>query len=231
MTRTTCQRRRMHPILKDALLDAAALLFPVRCAGCGADDRSVCDDCTAALAPEITARMLDDGTPVTTALLYDGVARQLILAFKEQGRTDAAAPLVAALAAALSSVAAPGVEVAPVPTTRAAYRRRGFDPVGLLLRRAGLRPRRILARPRPGARQKTLTIDERATNRHGSMRAKTALAGRRFLVVDDVFTTGATLGEASRAIRAAGGEVVGAVAVAYTVRRSAGPSELSRSGR
>jgi predicted amidophosphoribosyltransferase len=225
----------MHPLLTEALLDAAALLFPVCCAGCGADDRSVCTDCATVLTPLLTTRTLPDGTPVMTALLYDGVARQLILAFKEQGRTDAAAPLVAALAAALaaalSAVTASGVEAAAVPTSRAAYRRRGFDPVALLLRRAGVRPRRILAPPRPGARQKSLSADDRASNREGSMRARSDLTGRRFLVVDDVLTTGATLGEAVRAIRAAGGQVVGTVAIAYTARRSPRPSEFSSSGR
>lgn len=220
----------MHPVLKTALLDAAALLFPVRCAGCGAEDRSVCADCIAALTPAPRTRALADGTPVTTALLYDGAVRQLILAFKEQGRTDAAAPLAAALAAALSSVAAPGVEVAAVPTSRAAYRRRGYDPVALLLARAGVRARRVLVPVRRSARQKTLSVEERASNRSGSMRAKPLVVGRRFLVVDDVLTTGATLGEAVRAIRAAGGEVAGAVAVAFTERRLGRPSELPLSG-
>ncbi|UUT36518.1 phosphoribosyltransferase family protein [Microbacterium elymi] len=46
------------------------------------------------------------------------------------------------------------------------------------------------------------------------MRGRAALKGARVLIVDDVVTTGATLTEAARALRAVGAEVVGAATVA-----------------
>jgi predicted amidophosphoribosyltransferase len=51
------------------------------------------------------------------------------------------------------------------------------------------------------------------------MAARRPLAGRRVLLVDDVVTTGATLAEAARAVRAAGGSVVGAATLASTPLR------------
>ena len=68
------------------------------------------------------------------------------------------------------------------------------------------------------AAQKSLGSSGRASNLHGALVAKRSLAGRVFVLVDDVLTTGATLDEAARAIRAAGGEVVGAATVAFTPR-------------
>ena len=217
-------------MLRDALLDAWALVLPVDCAGCGARDRSLCAGCSAALAPRPVARRLVDGTPVVSALDYDGAVRRAILAFKEQGRTDVARRLAVPLAAAITGArAAAGAapEILPVPTSPVAYRRRGYDPVAVLVRRAGLRPARELTTTRRTAQQKKLTADERSGNREGYLRAVRALDGRRFLLVDDVLTTGSTLAEASRAVRAGGGEVVAAATLAYTQKRAQHPGVRS----
>jgi predicted amidophosphoribosyltransferase len=170
--------------------------------------------------PEVTPRQGPAAVRVYTALRYERVVRRVILQLKEHGRTDAAialsAPLAAAIAAALD--AAPAAALVPIPPSRAAYRRRGYDPVRLLLRSAGLRPERLLARGRRTGIQKSLGVEERAQNLRGAFVAVRHLEGRRVILVDDVLTTGATLGEAARAIRAAGGEVCGAATLAYTPR-------------
>ncbi|MES1212468.1 MAG: hypothetical protein ABUT11_02865 [Leifsonia sp.] len=93
---------RLRGLIREAGLDAVALLLPVECAGCGRPDRSVCADCRAALLPEPSGRRLPDGTPVFSGLDYDGVARRVILAFKEQGRAELAGALAPALAAAVT---------------------------------------------------------------------------------------------------------------------------------
>lgn len=208
--------------LRSSLLDAWSVVLPVECAGCGLADRALCEQCRALLAPRVFATEIG-ALMTTSALRYEGPARLVIVAMKEQGRTDVAGPLGAALSAALSAAlaaSAGSIELATVPGSRAAYRRRGYDPVALLLRRAGApRAARVLVRVRATERQKTLDRAARGVNLAGSLRASRPLSGRRFLLVDDVATTGATLLEAARAVRAGGGIVTGAVVLATTPLR------------
>lgn len=204
--------------VRNAVLDAFAALSPVDCAGCGSADRSLCASCSREIQAAVTPRTLADGSTVFTALRYEGVTRQALLALKESGRTDVAKPLGAALAAALARAAGPGVEVVPIPTSRVAWRRRGYDPVVLLGRKAGYPLARVLEQRRVTTSQKTLGADDRAGNLSDSMSARRSLDGRRFVVIDDVLTTGATFTEAMRAIRSAGGQVVGGAALAFTPR-------------
>jgi ComF family protein len=210
----------VNTTLQNALLDAWAVLSPVSCAGCAADDRALCPACRVALALDLRRGRLADGTPVFSAVRYSGPVRRTILAFKEQGRTDVAAALARPLRQALAAAAEhTGVtaRLATVPTTRAAYRRRGYDPVALLVAKAGGHPVRLLRHTRAHQAQKSLGQAERSSNLAGSLGARWPDAGR-VIVVDDIMTTGATLTEAVRAIRAAGGSVEAAVTLAFTER-------------
>lgn len=197
----------MHP----ALLDALAVLLPVDCAGCGAPDRSVCDACRAALAQPVIHSRTPGGLPVRSALRYEGCARALLLSLKEGNRTDAAR----ALAGHLTPLLDPALTLVALPPSHTAWRRRGYDPVRLLLRRPSLQ---ALAVTREGSAQKSLGERDRAANRVGALRATRRLEGLRIAIVDDVMTTGATLDEAARAIRASGGDPVEAVTLAATPR-------------
>ena len=177
-----------------------------------------------ALRPAPSQRLVGSPSlPVVSGLAYDGVARAVLLAFKNDGRTEHGPPLAAALLAALAVAVQPldaVPELVPMPSTIRSSRDRGYDPVRVVLRRAGLPYRRLLRLQRRGADQRELGRAERQANAAGSMRSVPA-AGVRVLLVDDVVTTGATLLEAARAVRAAGGTVLGAVTVASTPERSA----------
>ena len=213
-------------MLRNALLDALAILLPVDCAGCGAPDRGVCDECLVALAPDPSVRAVGS-VRVWAGLRYELVGRRVILALKEEGRTDVARALARPLGAALDRAlddAPRSAEFAPVPTSRAAYRRRGYDPVRLLLRRAGYEGARVLAPARASRDQKLLGVTDRAENRAGAFVATRRLDGRTFVIVDDVLTTGATIADAARAIEAAGGVVAGAATLAYTPKLLSGDS-------
>ena len=100
----------------------------------------------------------------------------------------------------------------------------------LLLARAGLRGAPVFAVGAAASpRRRRCPLVERRSNLDGAFRLRRAVAGRRFVLVDDVVTTGATLLEAARTLRDGGAEVVAAVTVATTPRRF-GPAGSSRSG-
>jgi ComF family protein len=107
----------------------------------------------------------------------------------------------------------------PVPLARARERERGFNQATLLAERVG---ERVGVRVRPGwlarlratASQSDLSAAERRANVAGAFVAAPAVAGRYVVVIDDVLTTGATLGECARALRSAGARHVGVLAVA-----------------
>jgi predicted amidophosphoribosyltransferase len=67
---------------------------------------------------------------------------------------------------------------------------------------------------RPTRPQSDLAASERRANVRGAFRASSQVSGRHVLVVDDVLTTGATLGECARALRDAGARRVGVLTVA-----------------
>lgn len=212
--------------MRRAAADALTFVLPVACAGCGEPDVALCDGCRAALRPRTVHRVLDSGLVVHSGLLFEGVVAGVVRGLKEEGRTPLAAVLAPALAAAADAAASETAvdAVVPLPSSRAALRRRGYAVVELLARRAGLHPRPLLRPARGIADQRRLGRDERRRNVSGSLRARDA-SGLRVLIVDDVVTTGATLDEAARTLRAAGAHVVGAATAASTPRSLASSAE------
>lgn len=190
--------------------------------------------CGPSLQPALRPAM----PPAFAAASYTGAARVLLLSYKERGRVDLAAVLGQALARAVAAAlvaAAPGgrrpppVLLVPVPTTAAARRRRGVDHVARLaavaarsLAHRGLRARvsAALRVSRPGADQAGLGAAARSRNRSGAFALRTGVPSPRpgeiTVVVDDIVTTGATVWEAVRALRAGGWAPAAGAAVAAT---------------
>jgi predicted amidophosphoribosyltransferase len=215
-------------LLRDATRDAIAVLMPVACVGCGIADRAVCDGCLVAL--EAMPRLVERrGVRAWAALEYAGQVASAIGAFKDGARTDAARPLARALGAAIGVALGdlrPGaIEVCTVPSTAAAMRARGYAPVEVLLARCGIRSSPVLRLARARDDQAGLGAAARRANADGALEARRSLVGRRFLLVDDVLTTGSTMVEAGRAVVAAGGSVTAVAVLAETpLRHATGPS-------
>ena len=151
-------------------------------------------------------------------LRYAGVGKEIVHALKYRGYTPVVEKLAAPLLA--GAVGAEGFDgVVPVPLHGARLRKRGFNQAALLAR--GL-ARRInapvsdtLQVVRSTRDQVELSAAERRRNVAGAFSAGTRARGR-LLIVDDVFTTGATTNACATALIRAGAAEVHAVTLCRT---------------
>lgn len=210
------------------LLDLLDLVLPRDCAGCALPGRTLCAGCQEQLRAEPFLHAPTPAPPGMPPVLavssYDGVVRSLLLAHKEDGRLTLARPLGAALAAAASAYG-PSFVLVPVPSAASAVRQRGHDHARRLAAVAArclhVPYRPLLAPARVVADQSGLDTTARAANLAGALRSRRTVPGAAVVLIDDIVTTGATLAEASRALTAAGADVLGAAVVAATQLRSA----------
>ena len=234
-----------------AVAAVADLALPTSCASCGAPDERLCRACLA----EMTRALWDGGprpvapTPAPPGLpltyssgRYEGALSRTMSAYKDDGRRDCRRVLGDLLGVSLQAVLGEPslahhlcrgdgpVLVVPVPTSRAARRRRGDAPLEAVARaacagftRTEVWPVAVLRPRRRVEDQAGLNAARRAVNLEHSMqvrgRCEKLVAGSVCVVVDDVLTTGATLVEAARALRVAGARDVVAATICATQRR------------
>lgn len=218
-------RERLSALLRRAWTALLAWLYPERllCLCCERaigeeDEEGLCPGCVRALE-RLEAQQAERGVPgplpegvayAHAAYPYAGQARRLVLALKFGGLREAAVPLARAMAML------PGGEeelLVPVPTTKRRLRERGFNQAQLLCslmaQELGMPMEEALTRTDDRAAQSTLRGRARRSNLAGCMRAAQSVRGKRVVLVDDVYTTGATAGEAARALLEAGALSVG----------------------
>lgn len=216
----------------------AETLWPTRCALCDKPGKVLCDACASRLPfldwwracprcgsaygrvqcdlcnPVSLAWLGLDELPFSgcaSATMFSDAAGRVVRVYKDQGERR----LAGEMASLMAPYIAPGWDydaVTFVPATLAAFRHRGFDHCQLLAeelaRRLGTEC--VCALDRPVSHdQRALSGRARVVNLRKGFRTFDAVAsGRRFLLVDDVFTTGSTLCSASSALLAAGAESV-----------------------
>lgn len=237
-------RRRWQHVRRWANCVADALL-PRACACCdrplGANERGFCTGCIDLLPGARVPRCARCALPLgpgrrctqcarvpagadqTLALAdYAPPLDRLILTLKFSGELAAARPLgeFAAQRLALELNEPPDV-VTAVPLASARLAHRGYNQALEIARPIArglgtpLRAR-LLHRLRDTTAQSTLDFTARAANLAGAFEADASANGQHVLVVDDVMTTGATLGAVALALRAAGARRVSALVAART---------------
>jgi predicted amidophosphoribosyltransferase len=216
------------------------VVLPERCVACGSAETPLCDGCLRRLVPIREPVCARCGAPVAwpvprcvecagrrlgfvharAAVAYEGVAVDVVRAWKEQGQRR-----FAGLAANLvvEAVPAPSAHaIAYMPAVRERELWRGHNAArGLAEALAslwGLPVRALVRRAAAGRRQRGLGLAERRANVAGAFVA-VAEAPARVVLVDDVYTSGASASAAAAALRRAGARRVEVVTFARTLRR------------
>lgn len=206
------------------------------CAGCGLVaamlvGRPYCTRCGRSAGlyelPDGVCVTCRKNTPLTSGLVrvggYEGPLKRIIIRYKFHARHDLEGPAVRMLSARLEAAAwlVKVDALVPVPTHWTRRSIRGEHLADRLARGAarscGLSYQPVLRRIRGGPNQYELQSSaERVKNVRGAFATVRGarLKGARLCVVDDLSTTGATLAEVRRILRAAGAaEVYAAIFV------------------
>lgn len=185
----------------------------------------LCGDCLTSEKPYAVARAFGE---------YEGTLLTAIHRFKYRGRTGIGEILGRLMADFASGIWDMKVfeRIVPVPLHRRRLRERGFNQAVILAREISKRfglpldlwslRREIFTPPQVG-----LGREERSANVRGAFSAThpERIAGRRILLVDDVYTTGSTLAECARVLIRANAESVAVLTLARAVKDRDRPTE------
>lgn len=151
------------------------------------------------------------------AVAYDGVARRLVQGLKFNDRTDLAPWMARWMMRVGAELAAESDLIVPVPLHRRRFLLRRFNQSAELARaiskmtNVAYRPRAI-SRIKVTRQQVGLGTRERQANVRGAFKvpddADILVRGNRVLIIDDVYTTGATVSAVARSLKRSGASAV-----------------------
>ena len=205
------------------------ILFPPRCVLCRklltGGQTDLCPQCRVE-APEypVGKRKLQFLDSFAAVWYYEGSVRRSLLRFKFYGARNYGKSFGRLLAMKLLKEQPEGFDVLTwIPVSRLRKFRRGYDQVELLARalgrELGMEPVPVLKKIRHNRQQSRITGEaQRRANVLGVYRVTDPglIRGKRVLLLDDILTTGATVGEAARLLKTEGAKEVhcGAIAAA-----------------
>lgn len=214
-------------------------VLPSRCAGCEVPGAALCQTCVGHLiriAPPVCARCGCPGawpvlrcvecsgrrlgfTRARSAVVYDERARTIVSAWKERGRRDLARHLARVVAEVVAPPAAEVVSCVPGDAERTRLRSHvPAERLGRALAEAWNLPfARLLERLGTAPRQARLPRAQRRANVRDAFVA-VARPPPTVVLVDDVYTTGATAAACATVLRRAGARSVEVVCLARAVR-------------
>jgi competence protein ComFC len=227
-----------YPMLQAFLQGARELIFPDNCLLCreylnSHHQRQLCVSCHALLVPN-PAPFRRQSAPHSFAFdqawsvcLYNETAQQLLHAFKYNSKTCLSKTFVPLMIDFIGRHHLPLEQcdvMAPVPLHPARLRERGYNQSALLSlalsRHYGIPHQEdLLVRQKMTPTQTELGAKQRWTNMEGAFKIKnpTDVKGKRVILIDDLYTTGATLDSAAQALKAAGAAHVGVLTLSLAI--------------
>lgn len=193
-----------------------------RCKICGAPlsgEEDYCDNCTR------YDRYFDSER---APLVYDGEGKELIKKLKFGNKRYVAEELAKMMSDEFIKEEVGADVITAVPMTDKEIRERGFNQSYLLAEGVAKRLRlnfcRTLVKTKETDRQKMLTAKERRKNLKGvfAVSDKSPIKGKSVLLIDDVFTTGATVNECAAVLKKAGAVKVYALTACISVFKPEG---------
>ena len=155
------------------------------------------------------------------AWIYEGAARDVIHAYKYANQKSLAPALAGYLAPLVDKIGL----ITWVPLTRHKTWNRGCNQAKLLAtnlaRETGLPAVPLLRRVRATKDQNQLDISARKTNVKDAFGLQGEATGADIILVDDVYTTGSTVAECAKTLKAGGAATVRVVTLARTTFRPA----------
>jgi predicted amidophosphoribosyltransferase len=208
--------------------DLKYLLFPTRCFGCRDLGYLICSNCRKLWNPHIYKSTIVD-LAVYSAIPYSPVAKNILLAAKEQSIKSADQLVRSAMAASLQVLFQkyPNSALVPIPSAPASNRRRGRDFINemaiFVAKDMGVGVLQLLEQQRLVRDQSKLNIASRRENLAMALSIKPQLRGNysseSVVILDDLVTTGSTINEANRALTKAGFKVQAAATACVALRR------------
>jgi ComF family protein len=188
-------------------------LYPSKCAVCGSIGFAVvCDQCQQELIREELhfIQPIAHVDEVWAFHAYEQTAAEMVKALKYHRETALGNRMAGVILDVYTAHFASVDFIVPVPIHRSRLAWRGFNQAtALCTRLPNSMVQEGLVRTRRTTPQVHLSPKERANNLEGAFEALMIPKGCRVLLVDDVFTTGATASECARALKQAGACYVG----------------------
>jgi ComF family protein len=205
------------PLHKRLLLLVADLVFPPRCAGCGRVDQywcAVCQDDINQMPLTPYVNPLPPLAAIASTGTHTGKLREAVQGLKYDNNRQLAEPLGKRLAARLATMNWTIDMLVPVPLHAMRLAERGYNQAQVvaeyLTAHVGIPcvPQAIY-REKFTRSQVELSAAERLANLADAFQGEyVLLSGRTILLIDDVYTTGATLSNCAQAALAAGARAV-----------------------